>query len=101
MSDFDISYNLNYGSMARGKQQVDPWVQPSLVYTSNGLFIGTHDLHIHLHKDFLYSGVTDRIWRLYGDNLGSPSSLSSTVSKLNFIYLYISDNLNKIQQGSY
>ena len=30
MSDFDISYNLNYGSMARGKQQVDPWVQPSL-----------------------------------------------------------------------
>ena len=34
MSDFDISYNLNYGSMARGKQQVDPWVQPSLMYTS-------------------------------------------------------------------
>ena len=32
MSDFDISYNLNYGSMARGKQQVDPWVQPSLVH---------------------------------------------------------------------
>ena len=31
MSDFDISYNLNYGSMARGKQQVDPWVQPSLL----------------------------------------------------------------------
>ena len=33
MSDFDISYNLNYGSMARGKQQVDPWVQPSLLTT--------------------------------------------------------------------
>ena len=33
MSDFDISYNLNYGSMARGKQQVDPWVQPSLLYS--------------------------------------------------------------------
>ena len=31
MSDFDISYNLNYGSMARGKQQVDLWGQPSLV----------------------------------------------------------------------
>ena len=34
MSDFDISYNLNYGSMARGKQQVDPWVQPSLMITN-------------------------------------------------------------------
>ena len=31
MSDFDISYNLNYGSMARGKQQVDLWGQPSLL----------------------------------------------------------------------
>ena len=36
MSDFDISYNLNYGSMARGEQHVKLCVRPSLVYTEFG-----------------------------------------------------------------
>ena len=37
MSDFDISYNLNYGSMARGEQQVNLWARPSLLHTGLGL----------------------------------------------------------------
>ena len=41
MSDFDISYNLNYGSMARGKQQVDLWGQPSLLLIISGIPIVT------------------------------------------------------------
>ena len=50
MSDFDISYNLNYGSMARGKQQVDLWVRPSL-------------LHTRIRLQFL-STKKDYIWKL-------------------------------------